>query len=982
MMTTFLPDDRAFIDMVKPCGPVRHLDRALGQFQDMLGDLDGVSDRDFLVRAEAALLPIMGASSYLSGVMRRDPRALITLLQSTPKQRFDEIMAGLDHLINCRNQDVFLETDLTKSALRQAKTQIHLLCALGDLGGVLSLEAVCGSLSRFADKAVALALCLAVDQEIQKSRLLRVISDRGPVPGLFIVAMGKHGAYELNYSSDIDITFFAELSHIPVASGADASIVVDRLAKSIATTLSERTMDGYVFRVDLRLRPDPSSTPSVVSVPFALHYYETVGQNWERAAMIKARPIAGDFVEAEGFLQALKPFVWRRSLDFPAIDDVQSIMRQIHIHRASDRLSVGGANLKLGVGGIRQIEFFVQTQQLILGGRDPSLRHASTLNGLEALRVAGHIGPVIAKDLSRAYRYLRNWEHRVQMLNDEQTHDLPVDPDERLKVAALSGVGQLARFDAQVEWTLTKVNAHYSELFSAEESLASRFGNLVFTGVDHDPMTLKTLERLGFDDPYTVSSTIRSWHHGRIGATRSQRGREIFTRLVPRLLEALHNTGNPQWAFTRFSVFFSSLNAGVQVQSLFLANPHLFRILVETMGLAPRLARTLGTHPTVFDAMLDSGFFEAPGEEIIKALAEATVDQDLEISMNGLRRVGREQQFRLGMQILNHRLDPEVAGASFTRIADTVISLLAPLCHQELNRTAGKIDGDFAVLGMGTLGAQEMHAASDLDIMLIYKVHDPLASSALKGFGAETFYMRLTQKLIASLSAPTYEGRLYDIDLKLRPSGSKGPVAVSLGALINYYETEAQGWELMALTKARLIVSSSESFGNEVRSTLSEIMRKPRDLSALRDEMAAMRALIIKERPPSGLFDLKLSRGGQMECEFVAQYLQLAHAAEQGPLRTGTLAALSSLIRQGLGGSYNLENVRRAWHKQQAIKQFLRVCLEPDQDPIDEPEGFHKALARTIHARRFDTLQQKLQATRASACEVIDDLFGSSEVGR
>jgi len=593
------------------------------------------------------------------------------------------------------------------------------------------------------------------------------------------------------------------------------------------------------------------------------------------------------------------------------------------------------------------------------------------------LRAAGHIGPVMAKDLSRAYRLLRDWEHRIQMLNDEQTHDLPVDFDERLKVAALSGIGQLARFDAQVERTLLKVNAHYCDLFSAEESLASRSGNLVFTGVDHDPMTLKTLERLGFDDPYIVSSTIRSWHHGRIGATRSSRGRELFTRLVPRLLEAIHNTGNPQWAFTRFSVFFSSLNAGVQVQSLFLANPNLFRILVQTMGLAPRLARTLGTHPTVFDAMLNSGFFEAPGEEIITALSENTPELDLETVMNALRRVGREQQFRLGMQILNHRLDPEVAGASFTRIADTVISLLAPLCHHELNRVAGVMAGDFAVLGMGTMGGQEMHAASDLDIMVIYQVADGAAVSAIKGFGAETYYSRLTQRLIASLSAPTYEGRLYEIDLKLRPSGSKGPVAVSLGALNHYYETEAQGWELMALTKARLVYASTEAFGIEVRSKLASILRRPRDIALLRDEMAAMRALIIKERAPTGPFDMKLSRGGQMECEFVAQYLQLAHASNQGPLRQGTLSALSSLQRQGLDEGHDLEAIRRAWHKQQAIKQFLRVCLEPDDDPCLEPEGFHKALARTIHARRLDTLLQKLQATRESACKVIDNLFGS-----
>jgi len=364
MISHALPDDNALIALMKPCGPVRDLERAKAQFQDLMADLHKDDERDLLTRAESLILPIMGASSYLGAVMRRDPKALIRTMQSTPKQRFVEIMNDLERMIQGRNHDYFLDTSQTKAALRHAKAQMHLLCALGDLGGALSLEAVCASLSMFADKTVAVALCLAVDQEIQKSRLMRVDGPQGPVPGLFIVAMGKHGAYELNYSSDIDITFFAELSLIPIKAGIDASQVVDRIAKSIATTLSERTMDGYVFRVDLRLRPDPSSTPSVVSVPFAMHYYETVGQNWERAAMIKARPIAGDFLEAESFLQALKPFVWRRSLDFPAIDDVQSIMRQIHIHRASNRLSAAGANLKLGVGGYARLSFLCKLSSL------------------------------------------------------------------------------------------------------------------------------------------------------------------------------------------------------------------------------------------------------------------------------------------------------------------------------------------------------------------------------------------------------------------------------------------------------------------------------------------------------------------------------------------------------------------------------------------------------------------------------------------
>src|SRR5690606_9377937 len=264
-------------------------------------------------------------------------------------------------------------------------------------------------------------------------------------------------------------------------------------AQAFAGLMQERTGDGYVFRVDLRLRPDPSSTPPVVAVPFALPYYESVGQNWERAAFIKARAMLGDIAAGEAFLKALRPFVWRRSLDYPAILDIQSIKRQIHVHKTGEGLEAAGANLKLGRGGIREIEFFAQTQQLILGGRNPALRQRRTIDALAALRDAGHVTAEVCEELTAAYRELRALEHRVQMLDDEQTHDLPLDPARRAAVAALAGEGDLRLFDTAVEVLLAGVNRRYGELFEGEEELSSPYGSLVFTGVENDPETLRTL---------------------------------------------------------------------------------------------------------------------------------------------------------------------------------------------------------------------------------------------------------------------------------------------------------------------------------------------------------------------------------------------------------------------------------------------------------------------------------------------------------
>ncbi|MBW8734821.1 MAG: bifunctional [glutamine synthetase] adenylyltransferase/[glutamine synthetase]-adenylyl-L-tyrosine phosphorylase, partial [Asticcacaulis sp.] len=802
----------ALVYRLHPCGPIMN-DTAAGYVMEALYEVARAEGwRDVLQQAEAALRPIVAASPYLAGIMKRDPQRLRETLISPPEARLRAILMATEAIEQQALTVDVADLNASKKILRHLKSECHLLTALADLGDVWSLDHVTAALTRFADAVTSAALALVVREESDKGRLTAYDrTERGVLPGMFVLAMGKHGAGELNYSSDIDITFFCDLDRLPVKDTVDRQTFADRVARQVAVILSERTGDGYVFRVDLRLRPDPSSTPTVVSVPFALNYYESVGQNWERAAFIKARPVAGDMVEAKAFMQDLTPFIWRRSLDYPAIADVHSIKRQIHVYKVDERLEAAGANLKLGAGGIREIEFFAQTQQLILGGRDPSLRSRRSLDALDALRRAGHLAPAVAKELKQAYCRLRDWEHRIQMIHDEQTHELPEADEARNPVAALSGFSNLSRFDLAVSRTLRLVNGHYGELFSEDEPLSSSFGSLVFTGVEDDPETIKTLTRMGFDHPEQVSATIRSWHHGRIPATRSERGRELFTRLVPRLLEALNETGNPGIAFSRFASFFVTLNAGVQIQSLFLANPKLFRTIVDIMGVSPRLAQMLARYPTSFDAMLDAGFFDPLGEELDHLIAREVerVPGDLEAVMNALRRVGREQQFRIGMQILSGRLETEAAGAAYARLADACINHLAPLSMEEIYRQAGALDGQVAIVALGKLGSQEMTATSDLDLMAVYLPDDPSTTSTVKGWAAETWFARFTQRLIAALSAPTHEGYLYEIDMKLRPTGAKGPVAVSLAAFENYYTKDADTWEFQALTRARIVWASS-----------------------------------------------------------------------------------------------------------------------------------------------------------------------------
>ena len=465
-------------DRLHPCGPV--VDKAAaGRVRDVLEAAAATEGwRGLLDEVWPALEPVFAASSYLAGLARRDPGRLARILRADPDVRLAALLV--------ETLAVAGETDPEAAGrtLRQLKAELHLMTALADLGGAWNLGQVTGALTRFADAAVQAVLAVVATAEARHGRLLPPTDDAaGPVPGYFCLALGKHGAFELNYSSDIDITIFYDPERLPVAPGVEPQLLALKLTQGLAGLLQDRTADGYVFRVDLRLRPDPSSTPAAVPVEAALDYYESVGQNWERAAMIKARLCAGDAVGGTAFLAELKPFIWRRNLDFAAIADIQSIKRQIHVHKVDERLEAKGANLKLGHGGIREIEFFVQTQQLILGGRDASLRSPRTLDALAALVRAGHLAAATAEELASAYDTLRRLEHRAQMIADEQTHTLPEADEPRRRIAALAGYASLAKFDADVGKLLKRVNARYGELFADDEPLSSRFGSLVFTGV-------------------------------------------------------------------------------------------------------------------------------------------------------------------------------------------------------------------------------------------------------------------------------------------------------------------------------------------------------------------------------------------------------------------------------------------------------------------------------------------------------------------
>jgi glutamate-ammonia-ligase adenylyltransferase len=854
------------------------------------------------------------------------------------------------------------------AVLRQAKADVHLALAAGDLAGLLDVEAVTGALSELADAAARAALKLACRAAPPRDQA--TFDAEGAAPGLFLVAMGKHGAGELNYSSDIDLTaFFDRDAFAPEHRDAAGGVCV-RLVRTVSRILEDVTPDGYVFRVDWRLRPDPGSTQVAVSVQAAEPYYESVGQNWERAALIKARTVAGDARAAGNFLRFLTPFIWRKSLDFAAIGDVQSILRQIHAVRRSANLDDPAFDVKLGRGGIREIEFFAQTQQLILGGRDPLLRVRGTLAALDRLVETGRIQAAVRDDLAAGYRLLRMIEHRIQMLDDEQTHRLPADPARRARVAALCGFEGVEALDALVRHVRERVRARVADLFPDSAALSADTGSLVFTGVEDDPETLSTLRALGFADPSKLAATVRGWHHGRIPATRTARARELLTALTPALLKALSETGEPDAAFARFQDFFSSLRAGVQVLSLFTAEPLALSETCLTLALSPKLADALARRPAILDAML-APHFAAPLESDAQGARVAAFDMALagregfEDGLDRARRVHREEAFRIGFQILHGRAKADAAGPAFTDLAEATIGALLPVARAELEAAHGSIRGQVAICGWGKLGGRELAADSDLDLMIVYDAEDE-ESDGRRPLSAEAWHARLTQRLVAALSAPTAEGSLYDVDMQLRPSGRAGPVAVRASALERYYEGEAWTWEFQALTRLRP-VAGDPALMARIERVAARALGLARDARKTRDDIVAMRARIAEAHRPRGPLDLKRLPGGLVDLEFLAQHHQLV-AAGEGEGHLVSPNTLEALERLGQAGRLPLDAARRLIEAGRTLhdaRQILAVASGPALDPAQAARGLREAIARTLDAPDIEQATARLDDARA-----------------
>ncbi|MCB1449974.1 MAG: bifunctional [glutamine synthetase] adenylyltransferase/[glutamine synthetase]-adenylyl-L-tyrosine phosphorylase [Nitratireductor sp.] len=965
--------------------PLQLAASSAGEAKKWLGELDNRLKQEELgdwreaIAARQDIREFLGAvfshSSFLRDCALIRPALLCEILSRPFRESFDELVR--DTTSAWRN--AASDTEIM-AHLRIAKRKAALLCGLADLGQWWSAAEVTKCLTGFAGAALGASVNHLLLQLHNSGKLvLHDPQDPSLGSGLIVLAMGKFGAGELNYSSDIDLILFFE-KRLMQWNTDDPVSLYTRFAKALIRIMQERTGDGYVFRTDLRLRPDPGSTPLVIPVETALHYYEAYGQNWERAAMIKARPVAGDLEAGRAVLNELAPFIWRKYLDYAAISDVHSIKRQIHAHRGHGEIKVAGHNIKLGRGGIREIEFFAQTQQLIAGGRLPVLREIRTLDALAALCREGWIDTTARDELGEAYWYLRNVEHRIQMMADEQSHTLPEDRKGLTHIALMMGESSVDAFSQNLTRVLRRVEKHYAGLFETSPELTVPGGNLVFTGDDDDPATVETLSVMGYSRPSEVIKIVRGWHYGRFAAVQTAQARELLTELTPGLLQAVAASGEPDATLISFDRFLGGLPAGIQFFSIMKSNPGMLQLMLLMLGSAPRLADIITRRPHVFDGLIEPAFAGVTPDRVTlreRLALSLARSPDHESRLDAARIFAAEQKFLIGARLITGQLSASQAARAFANLAEVLIQAMVDAVSTEFAVRHGTVPGaKLCVLGMGRLGSRELTAGSDLDLILLYQ-HDPDAelSTGEKPLAPSQYFMRLTQRLIAAMSAPTAQGVLYELDFRLRPSGNAGPLATEIGAFLRYQKEEAWTWERLALTRARAVAGDPE-FCQQVEEAINGLLTKPTERASLDKDVREMRALIDKEKGSTNPFEVKTAKGGLIDIEFLAQWAMLASGCPEDTIRPVGIADMLAAVPATLISEDDCAALRSGLDLYNTVQQILRLCIDDKFDPATAPAGLSRMICEALDLPEIRTVEAHLKETQKLIRSIFTKTLG------
>ncbi|MCY3735803.1 MAG: bifunctional [glutamine synthetase] adenylyltransferase/[glutamine synthetase]-adenylyl-L-tyrosine phosphorylase [Gemmatimonadaceae bacterium] len=920
---------------------------------------------------------LCGNSPYLGRLLLRDLEFTQSLVEEAPeavtRRLLDDLAAA----------DPAMDRDRLMAFLRRQRSRVAVVAAVYDCFGLRGVMACAELLSDMADHAVRLAVAHLLLGRARRGDL-EPPAEEGRW-GYFVLAMGKHGSRELNYSSDIDLIVLYDPSRVRYTGRKSPGDCFARVTRDLTGILQSRTGDGYVFRTDLRLRPDPSSTPPAITVDFALDYYLRFGRTWERTALIKARPVAGDLAAGEAFLEQLAPFIWDEGLDFASVDEIRSMSQQIHDFHGHGAVDAAGHDVKLGRGGIREIEFFVHMHQLAYGARNRRLRGPRLLAMLEVLDGEHHILPAEAATLRQSYLLLRRIEHRLQMINDDQTQKLPESADGLEHVAAFLGLPSAQELQGRVEKACREVHDLYRTRFDIPESEQDITAVILDGPEGGNPDAVERLEAAGFAKAPTAVDIFRGWAAGHHASTAPERSRAILREILHEIIEALGRTPDPDRALARMDRFLAALPEEISLFPMLRAHTWLLRLVAMVMGSAPRIADTLGGNPRLLRAVLEPGFFLPlpEREQLAGELGERLEGRgDPQERVRQVAGWAGDRRFQVGVQSLENLITVDEAAASLSHVAEVVVEVLFADVLAALEAHHGRPAVGCAVVAMGKLGAVEMTFESDLDLLLVADLPDDRETTAGPApIEVGRFYGRAARRLIAALGSRSPSGPLYEVDMRLRPSGESGPLVTTLAAFREYHAGAAWTWEQMSLTRAR-VLCGDEAAAGAVGREIRQVLTRPRDPAALLRDVAGMRDRIAAEYPPGDPFELKYARGGLVDLEFIAQYLQLLHAHERPEvLAGGTAACFEALAGAGLLDDEEARFLAGAVRMQRALQGLVRLTWNEETPVREAPEALLRKLAAALECTGFGELEDRLRATQVRAFEVYEERIGGPAEG-
>ena len=921
------------------------------------------------------LLTVLGGSPFLGGILCRNKTYFESLFidggidhSNGEKQMLDDLCGSIPDSAD------FPEL---KAGLRNYKSTQILRIGSRDLCGLASLVEVMAELSGLAAACLQRAYDLC-SLQLQKEygQPLQEIEEREPkIATMTILGMGKLGGHELNFSSDIDLIYCYSSTQGETSGGnRDEKISLHRyfvkLAELITRALHQVTEDGFVFRVDTGLRPDGNNGDLAISINGAEVYYESWGQSWERAALIKARPVAGDIALGEELLQRLKPFIYRRYLDFGMIEDIK-LMKQ-KINTSLSRKQEGERNLKLGRGGIREIEFFIQTQQLVNAGTRPQLQQRNSLQMLQLLQQEELITPEDQQSLSNAYQFLRTVEHRIQVVQEQQTHSLPQNQRDLEILARRSGFASYAEFYFELEQHRGEVSHIFKDLFysAEEEELEVRpEANFIFDPDSDSDLVKDLLEEKGFTNPDAAYDSLLMFRGGDPNKRLTRRGRRCLEKLAPLLIEELLASPNPDQALNNLEAFLRSIRASSPFFSLLVENPAIVKLLIALFGSSQLLSRIFIQRPELLDTMVSRSYAVATKDRQqlkVDLVEQMALAEDYELQLDGLRRFRNEEFLRIALNDLHGQVQQGEGAKQLSWLAEVCLEQAWNMARHELAGRFGapfslgtdeeEEETAFAIIGMGKLGGLELNYHSDLDIIFIYDQEgstQPVAATDPKRFrkiSNHEYFAKLAQRIITVLTLATREGTVYEIDTRLRPSGNQGPLVTNLAAFQRYHHESAQPWERQAMTKARAVCGPIK-FIEQLQQIVSELAFERPLPENLQTEIYRLRQRMEQENAREGddRLNIKTGRGGMVDVEFITQYLQLLHADKIKSLRMqNTVRLLECMTENHILPQDDAEQLINGYKFLRRLENKLRLLYDQSINELSaHNKGFSKA-ARSL----------------------------------